>query len=153
MRRNSIPSLELGHKCTPTRYLISSCYAYDPQLGTNYRVGLHTGTNSILGIELMPLRGPTHYQVSSCNTNVPQLEGQLDTKYQVGVHLCCNSILGITFVPIRASTRYQVSSCLPFRLICIPTRYQVSNWGPYGDELDTWYRVWVHLHSNLIPSI
>ena len=64
-----------------------------------------------------------------------------------------NSRLGNECVPLRSSTWYQVSSCLPFRLICIPTRYQVSNWGPYGDELDTWYRVWVHLHRNSIPSI
>ena len=31
MSPKSIRSIELGHKCTRTRYLVLSCYAYEPQ--------------------------------------------------------------------------------------------------------------------------
>ena len=33
------------------------------------------------------------------------------------------------------------------------TRYQVLSWGPYGDQLDTWYRVEPFKCLNSIPSI
>ena len=76
------------------------------QLDTRYRVGLHLRSNSILGIELIPLRTLTRYQVSSWGSS----GDQLDTKYRVGILLGINSIPSIELLLYLRATRYLVSS-------------------------------------------
>ena len=121
---NLILGIKLVLTCITTRYKVSSWGTFVPQfdtwyqvtmhvspngdqLDTKYRVRAHMRTNSILGIELMPLRGPTlfsipsiklrpvggktRYQVSNCGTNVPQLH----TWYRVDALTRANSIPSI----------------------------------------------------------
>ena len=127
-----------------------------PQLDTWYRVGVHRGPNSILGIKLVCKRGPTRYQVSSWRAN----GRQLDTKYRVGVQTGPNSILGIELARIRAPTRYLVSSWCTYGPQ-LDTKYLVvSSWGTYLHQLDTKYLVvsswgtYVHqLDTKYVPQL
>ena len=134
-----------------TRYLVSSWWLYGPKLDTWYRVEAQCSPNRSTWAAFRHKCSPTRYLVSSWAEFMPKCSL---TRYQVlsWAILCTISILGIELRPVEASTQYLVSSLSPLTglnsilgIELIPlrtwTRYQVSSWGPYGDQLDTWYRV------------